>query len=653
MSLLKQLPKPDLDDKTFAQLVDEALRLIPRYGEEWTDHNLSDPGITIIDLFAWLTETSLYRLNLITDRHRLKYLKLLGCRPMPAMPATVDLSFKPQAARHLDAGTVVSTTLTGREVFYELSEEISVAPVSLLKVIVDELTGGVFDRTDANEKGDMFYAPFGLNVRKECALCLGLSGPSGNLDFMFCLYEKDLIGPGKHGVEPDYRFDNAVFRWEMLTSSGWSVIEPKSDDTDGFKKSGRIVFRGMDAGEWKPASDIPVWKDPRDQSYYWLRCVVEKSFFEYPPRIETIMLNTARAVEGRTYENEAEWTGTGLPAQTFTLGNSPVADKTVDIIADGMNAEEKDDLDGSGPSDYHFVLDRERGVVIFGDGVMGKVPPSGCSIKVAGYRTCSGKEGSVPAGCDWKVDAMGDIVIHNSRPSTGGTGAEPIDDAILRFNHDLRVPYTTVTSYDFEYIAVNTPGLRVAKAKAIPNYDPAGKETPGLVTIVILPFTPLDYFENPPDPSDGFKQAVCRHLNAHRLIGTELCVSGPLYVRVTVSLSLVVSAGFREGDVARAVTERLNTFIHPVKGGKTGDGWPIGRNVYRSEIFEIVEGIDGVACVTRLFLSGDKGSSPDREGNLMLPAPALTASVYSGKHSVVVIKEIKRCKGKKNANDQA
>lgn len=61
------LPLPNLDDRTFEDLVDEARNLIPRYCPEWTNQNPSDPGITLIELFAWLTESMLYRANHIPD----------------------------------------------------------------------------------------------------------------------------------------------------------------------------------------------------------------------------------------------------------------------------------------------------------------------------------------------------------------------------------------------------------------------------------------------------------------------------------------------------------------------------------------------------------------------------------------------------------
>ena len=68
---------PNLDDITYAELVEEARALIPIYDPEWTDHNPSDPGITLIELFAWITEALIYRANQVTRAHRIAFMKLL------------------------------------------------------------------------------------------------------------------------------------------------------------------------------------------------------------------------------------------------------------------------------------------------------------------------------------------------------------------------------------------------------------------------------------------------------------------------------------------------------------------------------------------------------------------------------------------------
>ena len=72
------LELPNLDDRTYDDLVAEALSMIPTYAPEWTNHNPSDPGIMLIELFAYLTEMQLYRQNRITDANTRSFLKLIG-----------------------------------------------------------------------------------------------------------------------------------------------------------------------------------------------------------------------------------------------------------------------------------------------------------------------------------------------------------------------------------------------------------------------------------------------------------------------------------------------------------------------------------------------------------------------------------------------
>ena len=89
------LPVPNLDDRSWKQIVDEAVRLIPRYCPEWTNHNPSDPGITLLELYAWMTEMVIYRLNKVPEKNFLTFLDLIGVRLKAPEPATVVLEFTP------------------------------------------------------------------------------------------------------------------------------------------------------------------------------------------------------------------------------------------------------------------------------------------------------------------------------------------------------------------------------------------------------------------------------------------------------------------------------------------------------------------------------------------------------------------------------
>ena len=84
------LPVTNLDDRSFQDIVDEAKRLIPKYCPEWTNHNLSDPGVALIELFAWMTEMTLFRLNQVPDVFYTRMLNLLGFEPFPATAARAD-----------------------------------------------------------------------------------------------------------------------------------------------------------------------------------------------------------------------------------------------------------------------------------------------------------------------------------------------------------------------------------------------------------------------------------------------------------------------------------------------------------------------------------------------------------------------------------
>ena len=92
------LPLPDLDDRRWDDLVEEGRSLIPFYAPEWTDHNAHDPGITLLELFAWLAEMELFELNQISDRQRRKLLALAGVMSKPASPAHALLRLEPAGA---------------------------------------------------------------------------------------------------------------------------------------------------------------------------------------------------------------------------------------------------------------------------------------------------------------------------------------------------------------------------------------------------------------------------------------------------------------------------------------------------------------------------------------------------------------------------
>src|ERR1051325_5667007 len=92
------LQMPAIDDRRYQDLRDEALARIPVHNPEWTNFNKSDPGVTLIEVFAFLTENLLYRANQIPERNRRKFLSLLGVPLQPASSARALVSITNERA---------------------------------------------------------------------------------------------------------------------------------------------------------------------------------------------------------------------------------------------------------------------------------------------------------------------------------------------------------------------------------------------------------------------------------------------------------------------------------------------------------------------------------------------------------------------------
>jgi predicted phage baseplate assembly protein len=403
------LPIPNLDDKTFEALVSEARKLIALHAREWTDHNLSDPGITMVELFAWLTEMQLYSLNRIGDRHLLKYLKLLGTSPQPARPATVDVTFTGRGLIKKGRRVGATDLQTGESIVFETNEDLELTETELKKIKV-YANYQYNDRTEFNRPNKNFFYAFGPEAKPGNAFALGFTDPLRDMDTLklhFYLYDRDLPSPGTHdsneliysynlggeycffanGDETVRFYPSAQTRWTYGDSD--LVVQVLRDDTVFFTRSGRVILK-IDA------SDQPGPPGFQDEGLWWLRCEITEGSFEIPPRIERILLNTVAAVQGETRTEQAQplWISSGLPGQTFETGYRPVIADSASLSVKGQPWEQRDDLDASGPGDRHYQIDWTKGLISFGDGINGMIPPKGEPISIV-YRYGGGQRGNV------------------------------------------------------------------------------------------------------------------------------------------------------------------------------------------------------------------------------------------------------------------
>ncbi|MBD2450059.1 putative baseplate assembly protein [Nostoc sp. FACHB-152] len=340
----------------------------------------------------------------------------------------------------------------------------------------------------------------------------------------------------------------------------------------------------------------------------------------------------------------------GMPGQTFSLKQFFVVPESFKIQVKEQIQEDYfwrdwirvDDFDASKPEDPHYVLDTEKGEIYFGDGINGDIPQvldfeDKQSICVVSCQTSSGEKGNVEANTiNQLVDAESiyptKLIVENQGVASGGAPLETLEKAKLRARKDLKQIERTVTSEDFELLALSTPGLRVARAKAI---APTAASAKNLVKVVVVPYSETLV---PASPSSGFLQNVRQHLEPHRLITTKLEVIPPCYVEVKVKALLRIRSGFDPDEVCNQVNKSLiERFLHPLNGGSEGRGWQFGRTVYESEVYKAIEdftsGVDSVKSLVLSIPNADQDAEAylDQYGNIHISTNSL---IYSTKHEI-------------------
>jgi predicted phage baseplate assembly protein len=333
--------------------------------------------------------------------------------------------------------------------------------------------------------------------------------------------------------------------------------------------------------------------------------------------VAAIRTNTIRATQALTFTDEVLGTSDGTPNQAFTLTNTPVVlldraatvvnpDKTrVTVTSLRLEVDEGsgfqawqlvEDFFSAGKSDRVFTLNRNTGVITFGDGEHGRIPaPSGAGNIVArAYRAGGGSQGNVGAGTITQIQTFVESVntVINFDAAVGGTDEESVADAKLRASLALKSNDRAVTAEDFAYLATQAPGANVKRAFAMPLHHPGfpDGQIPGVVTVVVVP----NSLAPNPTPNQTTLQAVCIYLDQHRLLTSEVYVAGPVYRKVKVAAQLVVDSGSDLATVKNNVQAALNTFFDPLRGGNDGTGWPFGGIIYYSDVYRRIFTIDGV-----------------------------------------------------------
>jgi predicted phage baseplate assembly protein len=636
------LPIPDLDDKTFDELFVEARALIPRYAPEWTDHNTSDSGITFLELFAWLTEMQIYSLNRINDKNSLKYFKLLGEAPRPAKPAKVNLVFSVDKYRtepviiKKGVQAFLVDPVSDQPLVFEVDADLTVTNIRIAHLFVDDTTRFI-DITQENKNNGVYAFAFGENALSNSAFYIAFAGadqfPEAEISLFYLVYDADLPDLIETETPPDI-VPSAQLQWQYWSGSAWVLLDA-IDETASLTRNGRIRFQGNN--KFKKATlktIIPGVINANQEEFFWFRAVVRKTGFEIPPRINTLIVNAVNATQKQTITDEiiqnSEIERQGLPHQTASLTNKPVLADTLQLeIKEEDNTWQQwaavSDFDASGPNDRHYTINLKEGLIRFGNGLKGRIPPQDinneANIRASHFQAGGGENGNVKAQTIQAIlsSEITAVKVDNPLPAFGGVQTETLETAQHRIRKDLTRPYRTVNSDDFAAMAFETPGLRLQRVKVLPLYHPEypAIKMPGVVTVIVIPFM-LPSQSGLPIPSQGFLQTVYNYLEPRRLVATQLFVIKPIFVSIKITASIEIEAGKSSEILRGTIKEALNKYFDPVEGGDDSKGWPFGRDVYRSEIYQVLQNLEGIHCVKTVALSAEKRFSKEN-GDISIP----------------------------------
>ncbi len=631
---------PNLDDRRFQELVDDAKRYVQRRCPEWTDHNVSDPGVTLIEAFAYMVDQLVYRLNQVPDHQYLRYLELLGVERLPPSAAVAPVTFWLSAPQDdlvvIEAGTEVATRRLRHTpaIVFRTEDDLGIQPVSMTEV----LTRVAGDEEPYDRMGQIIaedaFPVFGNPPTPGDLFLVGLDQAAPRCAVRLSI-DCRLEG---YGVDPE----DPPLQWEALCDTGWEACDV-DDRTGGFNDPGDVVVH-VPAGH---EADVIGGR-----SAGWLRCRVLEPRADQPTYTASPIVygvsaatvgGTTTAVNGEDVHSEIVGVSAGTPGQRFPLARNPIV-RTDEPLAVEVSTDagwetwsEVDVFAESGPDDPHFRLEPFDGELVFGPAVReadggirqyGRVPHPGARIRVPSYRVGGGAEGNVARGEIVTLRSSVPFVhrVENRLPARGGLEAESASNARDRGPLVLGTRDRAVTLEDYAYLALHSSS-RVARTKAIEigeDGEPASDTNPPAgVRVLVIPrvgaFEPSGRFRRDQLlPGQQLRTEIETHLEQRRTVGTRVLVSPARYMGITVVVQARARAGADLSAVEFEALKALYRYFSPLEGGPAGTGWAFGRPVHVGEVYGVLQAVDGIDFVqaARLFPvninTGERGDAVER-----------------------------------------
>ncbi|MNO31361.1 Baseplate J-like protein [compost metagenome] len=444
------------------------------------------------------------------------------------------------------------------------------------------------DKTAACLAEGEFFKPFYPCAELSPTFYLGFDRNIGNLpvSLFFPLTGEQLGRP--------------VVAWEYWDGRRWLTLSV-NDEIRGFTRREILQFA------------VPMDIEQRalfGTEQYWIRARLDEGRFEVYPQVDAISSNAVWARNSYSVAGEIPGSSNGEENQSFQLSKTPVLPGQSLLVREASGQgewvqwEEVDTFSLSASDGRHYMLDRSSGILMFGDGRNGMIPPTGTDNIKCDYKHGGGAAGNVAAGAVTKIwDSFSWLdSVTNPVAADGGFDQEEADQAKIRGPHTLKSWDRGVTAEDMEWL-VREATPQIAKVKCLSAMNRDLEFVPGTATIIVVPETD----EPKPVPSQELLSEIEAYLceRASAALDTDVPgieVTGPDYVRIGVEAAVAFTSVEQRKVAEGRIIDNLKQFFHPLYGGDGNMGWDLGQNLYVSEVYAVIKNTPGVDYVAGIAI---------------------------------------------------
>ncbi|WP_341878104.1 baseplate J/gp47 family protein [Defluviitalea saccharophila] len=477
----------------------------------------------------------------------------------------------------------------------------------------------------------------------------------------FSVYRNEISEPSK-------------LRWEYFSSQYYSGSASKEqwkpltvfDETESFKHSGIVTIVGPE--DFKLHSMF-------GKERYWIRIIDEEKKYSSAeelwekPKIKAIYMNTVQIKQEETIEEEYFSIDVEEQNKVCELLNSRVMSAEVWVnefgnlsdeeleevkknhalkfIRDDMGTVEEiwvkwnevDNFAKSNPDSRHYILDSFEGKIYFGDGRMGKIPPSQNSESIM-VKYCI-SQGSIGNFDSFEINTLGSSLayideVFNPEPTFGGCDRETLEEALIRGPKRLRHLQRAVSNRDFEAL-VKEASRNISKVKCMSNVNALKEKEPGSITMVIMP----EHYNSDNNQFNIIEKKVRDYLEEKLPSILELSdkfyIVETDYLEISTTLEIIAEDWADFYELEKTIQQRLRQFLNPIGGNYNKKGWDIGDIPTSTIIYNYIKVVEGVKAINKFSI---KTALINKRGKQEIDFEHLTnkgfMTVVSGNHEIKI-----------------